>query len=256
MESPCPVHNTDPWVPWLLQESSTAPSSAFWPWLPKMNLYSAVKTPVPQAVVSLQLGPSSQVTSMHCEASEDLMKRWVGRERMAVWTCSHEEAQRLHSENELGWAHGTGPRVTPIPHKVRSHMQRKVMNGKKEETETCQGTHTHTCIYLCIYAPLFLFWCCVCAQCCLTLCNPMDYSPPGSSIHGILQTGILQWVTISFSRRSSQPRDWTCISYIAGRFCITETPGNSSYINLRKVSSKYPNEVKSGIKKRPKSNFF
>ena len=157
MESPCPVHNTDPWVPWLLQESSTAPSSAFWPWLPKMNLYSAVKTPVPQAVVSLQLGPSSQVTSMHCEASEDLMKRWVGRERMAVWTCSHEEAQRLHSENELGWAHGTGPRVTPIPHKVRSHMQRKVMNGKKEKTETCQGTHTHT--HVSIYAYMLLCFC-------------------------------------------------------------------------------------------------
>ena len=41
----------------------------------------------------------------------------------------------------------------------------------------------------------------------------MDYSPPGSSIHGILQARILEWVTISSSRGSSQPRDWTCISY-------------------------------------------
>ena len=41
----------------------------------------------------------------------------------------------------------------------------------------------------------------------LTLCDPMDCSPPGSSVHGILQARILQWVAISFSRESSQPRD-------------------------------------------------
>ena len=54
-------------------------------------------------------------------------------------------------------------------------------------------------------------------QLCPTLCNPMDCSLPGSSIPGILQAGILEWVAISFSRRSSQPRDWTRISPIAGR---------------------------------------
>ena len=45
------------------------------------------------------------------------------------------------------------------------------------------------------------------AQSCLILCDPMDYSPPGSSVHGILQARILQWVTILFSRESSQLRD-------------------------------------------------
>ena len=49
------------------------------------------------------------------------------------------------------------------------------------------------------------------------LCNPMDHSPPGSSIHGILQARILEWVVISFFRGSSQPRDWTQVSHIAGR---------------------------------------
>ena len=43
-------------------------------------------------------------------------------------------------------------------------------------------------------------------QSCLTLCNPIIYSPPGSSVHGILQARILEWVAISFSRGSSQPR--------------------------------------------------
>ena len=53
-------------------------------------------------------------------------------------------------------------------------------------------------------------------QSCHTLCDPMDCSPPGSSVHGILQARILEWVAISFSRRSSQPRDQTCISYVSG----------------------------------------
>ena len=48
---------------------------------------------------------------------------------------------------------------------------------------------------------------------CLTLCDPMDYT-----VHGILQTRILDWVAFSFSRRSSQPRDRTQVSCIAGRF--------------------------------------
>ena len=56
------------------------------------------------------------------------------------------------------------------------------------------------------------------AQLCLTLSNSIDCSPPGSSGHGILQARILEWVAIPFSRGSSQPRDQTCISCIAGRF--------------------------------------
>ena len=50
------------------------------------------------------------------------------------------------------------------------------------------------------------------AQSSLTLCSPMDYSPPGSSIHGILQARVLGWTAISSSRGSSQPRDGTLIS--------------------------------------------
>ena len=55
------------------------------------------------------------------------------------------------------------------------------------------------------------------AQSCPTLCDPMDYSLPGSSIHGIFQARVLEWVTISFSRGSSQPRDWTWDSRIIDR---------------------------------------
>ena len=54
-------------------------------------------------------------------------------------------------------------------------------------------------------------------QSCLTVCDPMDCSPPGSSDHGILPARILEWVAISFSRGSSQPRDRTQVSRIEGR---------------------------------------
>ena len=57
----------------------------------------------------------------------------------------------------------------------------------------------------------------MCAQLCPTLCDPRDYSPPGSSVHGISQERILEWVAISYSRGSSWPRDRTHISCI---FCI------------------------------------
>ena len=53
---------------------------------------------------------------------------------------------------------------------------------------------------------------------CLILCDPMDCSLPGSSVHGIPQARTLEWVAISFSRGSSPPRDQTQASHIAGRF--------------------------------------
>ena len=68
---------------------------------------------------------------------------------------------------------------------------------------------------------------CLCsvAQSCLTLCVPMNCSPPGSSVHRIFQTRILEWVVISFSRESSQPRGQMSLacSKLAGGF-FTTTP--------------------------------
>ena len=57
-------------------------------------------------------------------------------------------------------------------------------------------------------------------QLCLTLCDPMDCSLPGSSIHGIFQARVLEWVAISFPRGSSRPRDQTQVSCVVGR-CFT-----------------------------------
>ena len=69
---------------------------------------------------------------------------------------------------------------------------------------------------------------CVCAkslQLCLSLCNPMDCSPPGSFVHGVSWARILEWVTIFFSRGSSQPKDRTCVSCLAGGYFTTEPHG-------------------------------
>ena len=66
----------------------------------------------------------------------------------------------------------------------------------------------NTYVCMCIY--IYTHTCCCCclvAKSCLTLWDPMDCSSPGSSVHGILQARILEWVAVSFSRRSSQTRD-------------------------------------------------
>ena len=76
---------------------------------------------------------------------------------------------------------------------------------------SCVGALTPNVRVLCCH-------CCVVAQSCPTLCDPMDCSPPGFSVRGVLQAGILEWVAISFFQGSSRPRDQTRVSHTAGRF--------------------------------------
>ena len=90
--------------------------------------------------------------------------------------------------------------------------------------------HTYVCMFV--------------AQSCPTLCDPVDYSLPGSSVHGILQARLLEWVAIPFSRESPQLRDWTQLSCMAGRFftiwairkpAVTwETPAELLLVSLHK----------------------
>ena len=78
-------------------------------------------------------------------------------------------------------------------------------------------TYTNIIIFCCC---LFVVLCLL-TQSCLTLCKPKDCSPAGSSVHGILQARILEWSVMPFSRGSSQSRDQTQVSCIAGRFFTT-----------------------------------
>ena len=88
------------------------------------------------------------------------------------------------------------------------------------------GRHPFDTIGVCV---------CVCmhTQSCLTLCDHMSCSLPSSSVHGIFQARILEWVAISFSRGSLQPRDRTCISCIAGRLFTAEPQGKGCIILYR-----------------------
>ena len=89
-------------------------------------------------------------------------------------------------------------------------------------TFSLSQTHTYTFMYVYMFiihthAFIIIIFLKV-VQSYLTLCDPMDCSPPGSSVHGILQARILEWVAIPFSRGYSQPRDQTQVSRIAGGF--------------------------------------
>ena len=79
-----------------------------------------------------------------------------------------------------------------------------------------QNLH-RTCVCVCVCV-------CVCARTvvksCLILFNPMDCSPPGSSVYGVFQTRILEWISISFCRESAWPRDRTCVSSAGRVFTI------------------------------------
>ena len=77
----------------------------------------------------------------------------------------------------------------------------------------------HFCSYEFLQGGVCVCVCvCLVTQLYLSLCDLMDCSLPSSSVHGILQARILEWVAIPFARESSQTRDWTQVSQIAGGF--------------------------------------
>ena len=85
----------------------------------------------------------------------------------------------------------------------------------------CPRVHyTFKIIQVCFHITLYYFIgeSVLVTQLCLTLCDPLDCSPPGSSVHEILQARILEWEAILFSRGSTQPRNWTWVFCIVGRF--------------------------------------
>ena len=106
------------------------------------------------------------------------------------------------------------------------------VNEKSEDQTSCSlllltpfGRDT---IYVCAHSV---------TQLCPTLCDPMDYSTPGCCLHGILQARILEWVVISFSRGSPQPKDQTCVScfgrQVLHRWATWEAM-SSSFLNTHK----------------------
>ena len=87
------------------------------------------------------------------------------------------------------------------------------------------------------------------AQSCLTLCDPMDYT-----VHGILQARILEWEAFPFFRGSSQPRDQTQISYIAGRFFTSWVTREAQVSEEMQVKTNNPTLVRMTIIKKSTDN--
>ena len=87
------------------------------------------------------------------------------------------------------------------------------------------------------YFNLYAEWSEVKSLSCVQLCNAMDCSLPDSSVHGIFQARVLEWIAISFSRGSSWPRDWTQVSHIVDRR-LTVWATDESQVGI-KIAGKY-----------------
>ena len=112
-------------------------------------------------------------------------------------------------ENSMGCVvHGVAKSQTWLSD-FHSHSRSEIIieDWKRSQFNKHLIEYLHVCVCVCVYSVV---------QSCLTLCDPMHYSPPGSPVHGILQARILGWVAISSSRRSFPLRDWTCI-FCTGR---------------------------------------
>ena len=92
------------------------------------------------------------------------------------------------------------------------HMKREQMTHNLETSRGRKGCTT--CCLRDDGAELLLIGLCSDAQC-LSLCDPLDCPPPGFSVHGVLQARILEWIAISSSRGSSQPRGQTCVTCVS-----------------------------------------
>ena len=118
----------------------------------------------------------------------------LGSDNSLFWTavlCTEE-----HLAASLAFSH---QRPVATPPKTNCNNQK------------CYQTFSNVpCVCVCV--------CVLVAQLCPTLCDLMDCSTPDSSVHGLLQASILEWVAIPFSKGSSWPRDWTQVSCTAGRF--------------------------------------
>ena len=102
----------------------------------------------------------------------------------------------LRKTNSVNLNHITSCKVHPTSRHIKA-CKKPLLKWMYSPVNTCFINNK------CLYSP----YSCLVAQSCLTLCDPVDYSPPGSSVHGILQARTLEWVAIFSSRGFSRPRD-------------------------------------------------
>ena len=162
-----------------------------------------------------------------------------------VWSFQSLLLSYVGNVRKIPWRRKWQP--TPVLLPGKSTGQRSIMDYSPLCCRVgCNWAHLHTA-----YEPrapwslrLKVRWVSEVAQSCPTLCDPMDCSLRGCSVHGILQARTLQWVAISFSRGSSRPRDQTRVSCIAGRrFTLWATREAQSKANFSKSWLPFANKV-------------
>ena len=132
-------------------------------------------------------------TIQYCIAYSSTISLFQSQD-VSEWNCS------LPSVSYCWWSF-----ISAISHVLSLLQSVTLLASSLDAAPVCQLLHCTTALF---------------SQSCLTLCDPKDCSPPGSSVYGIFQARILEWVAISFSRRSSRPRDQARVFCVAGR-CFT-----------------------------------
>ena len=95
------------------------------------------------------------------------------------------------------------------------------MTQQKETSRARAHISNLSLVFPNLFSPVDCLCMCSVAESCLTVCNPMNHSPPATSVHRISLARILEWVAIPFSRGSSPSRNWTCISCMGRQILYT-----------------------------------
>ena len=210
---------------WLCVHVDLSPLLSLMPWLvhPASPGWPAGECLVSPLVSDLGLGSAPQVAPVRT------LQPWQGSlPYFRSLCCVHAGAHTgvhicMCSQRAFGAEVLTGPPPPGCQPSVKGHHTRRaVLLGDFPDSEG--GCADHSGSRQLVHHNLCVSGECVCVclvtQLCPALCDPMDCTPPGSSVQRILQARILQWVAIPFSRGSSRPRDWTQDSCLAGG-CFT-----------------------------------
>ena len=167
---------------------------------------------------------SSRGSSLVAQVVKNLPATWETRVQPLVWEDPLEKGMPVYS-NVLAWTREACWATFHGSQKWLSHQHTHKCLQAALTGSALENTSNHEEMR---FSSKPKNWKVLGTQSCSTLCNPTDCSPPGFSVHGILQAQLLEWATIPFFRVSSQPRDWTQVSRIACRFftrwATRETP--------------------------------
>ena len=159
----------------------------------------------------------------HCSDAWLPLRRWLDSKNSLWFMCECMPAKLLQSCLTLCYAIDCSPPGFSIHGILQTEiLERVAISFSRGYSWSRDRTHLLHLLHwqvgsLPLMPPGFIKKKTEVAQSCWTLCDPMDCSPPSSSVHGIFQARVLEWVAISFSRGSSQPRDQIWVSCIASR---------------------------------------